>query len=430
MRLAPAFGPGTSAGHAQWERDVAMRFRNPFDVAPIRPAPLPGVADPTGELEAAKPDALLDSECAPPAPAGERLRVEFLGSGAEYARLWYVNLLLTFVTLGIWSAWAKVATRRYFASRTLIGGVPFVYHGEPVPILKGRVLATAILAAGWALSNAMPAMQPVLLALAILAAPWFMLRTLAFDTRNYSWRGLHFGFAAPYRVAVAAILPLLVWPACEIAFRLLGTTSTGVAFYMAEVLLPLAVFGLLWPRTVAAVTRMRFDGTRYGSVQFTLDAMVQDFYRLYFRGLGPVFGVLIFVTGVLAAIASHLDDPDTAALLQAVLYFCTVAIAIGFSRGRRFNLALHRLVGDGRIRFRSTLEPKELSNLYLRNALWTIATLGLATPWRRILTARVRAGHVAVYVEGGFADIHLDASATPGAFGESLAEALNLDVSL
>jgi hypothetical protein len=40
-------------------------------------------------------------------------QLHFTGSGAEYFGIWIVNLLLTILTLGIYSAWAKV--RRYGA---------------------------------------------------------------------------------------------------------------------------------------------------------------------------------------------------------------------------------------------------------------------------------------------------------------------------
>lgn len=406
-----------------------MRFRNPFDIAPIRPVPLPGQIDPTGELEST-PDALLDSEQAPPPPAGEPLAVEFVGNAAEYARIWYVNLLLTLVTLGIWSAWAKVASRRYFASRTLIGRVPFAYHAAPLPILRGRLLAAAIIAAGWMASTAVPILQPVLLILAILAAPWFLLRTFEFDARNYSWRGIRFGFAAPYRAAVVAILPLLVWPLSELAFRAVGMVSTGSVYFMAELWVPLAIFALLWPRTIAAMTHLRFEGTRYGTVLFVLDATAKDFYLVYFRGVGIFAVVLIGGAGIVSAIISSAGDPEAGALANAAIYLVATAIVVGYARGRRFNLGLHRLVGDGRIRFRSTLDPKALANLYMRNALWLIATAGLAAPWRRVATVRMRARHVTVYVDGGFAAIGSVNVGAVGPLGESVAEGFNLDLSL
>ena len=39
---------------------------------------------------------------------------EFSGRGDEYFRIWIVNLALTILSLGIFSAWAKVRTERYF----------------------------------------------------------------------------------------------------------------------------------------------------------------------------------------------------------------------------------------------------------------------------------------------------------------------------
>ncbi len=37
----------------------------------------------------------------------------FTGKASEYFKIWIVNGLLTVLTLGIYSAWAKVRTNRY-----------------------------------------------------------------------------------------------------------------------------------------------------------------------------------------------------------------------------------------------------------------------------------------------------------------------------
>ena len=34
-------------------------------------------------------------------------RISFIGTGAQYFGIWIVNLLLSILTLGIYSAWAK-----------------------------------------------------------------------------------------------------------------------------------------------------------------------------------------------------------------------------------------------------------------------------------------------------------------------------------
>jgi hypothetical protein len=40
--------------------------------------------------------------------------IEFTGTAGEYFGIWIVNILLTIVTVGFYSAWAKVRRKRYF----------------------------------------------------------------------------------------------------------------------------------------------------------------------------------------------------------------------------------------------------------------------------------------------------------------------------
>ena len=50
-----------------------------------------------------------------------RLPIEFTSSGSEYFRIWIVNLLLMFVTFGIYYPWAKVRRLRCFHANTQVG---------------------------------------------------------------------------------------------------------------------------------------------------------------------------------------------------------------------------------------------------------------------------------------------------------------------
>ena len=56
-----------------------------------------------------------------------RYKLEFSGSAGEYFRIWIVNTFLTIITLGIYSAWAKVRTRQYFYAHTGLAGHSFEY---------------------------------------------------------------------------------------------------------------------------------------------------------------------------------------------------------------------------------------------------------------------------------------------------------------
>jgi hypothetical protein len=66
----------------------------------------------------------------------EIYRFEFRGKAGEYFRIWIVNVVLSILTLGIFSAWAKVRARRYFYGNTYLNGSSFDYHADPVKNFK------------------------------------------------------------------------------------------------------------------------------------------------------------------------------------------------------------------------------------------------------------------------------------------------------
>ena len=67
---------------------------------------------------------MIDQLMPRPIPV-ESQRLTFTGSGGEYFKIWIVNLLLTIVTLGIYSAWAKVRRNEYFYRHTRLAGAGF-----------------------------------------------------------------------------------------------------------------------------------------------------------------------------------------------------------------------------------------------------------------------------------------------------------------
>ena len=71
-------------------------------------------------------------------------QLHFTGRGGEYFGVWIVNLLLTIVTLGIYSPWAKVRRLQYFYRHTEVAGSSFDFHGSPIRILIGQEDSPAI----------------------------------------------------------------------------------------------------------------------------------------------------------------------------------------------------------------------------------------------------------------------------------------------
>jgi len=136
--------------------------------------------------------------------------IKFHGNGGEYFRIWIVNLVLTLLTLGIYSAWATVRERRYFYGHTEVAGGRLDFHGKPLQILLGRIIAIVLLI-GWSqgalLHNAIPFISA---AIVLGLLPMFMVRALGFRLRHTSLRNIRFGFNGKISDAYKALWPYLV----------------------------------------------------------------------------------------------------------------------------------------------------------------------------------------------------------------------------
>ena len=56
-----------------------------------------------------------------------------------------MNIILTILTLGIYSAWAKVRHKKYIYGSARLNGAGFEYLADPAKILKGRMIVVVFL---------------------------------------------------------------------------------------------------------------------------------------------------------------------------------------------------------------------------------------------------------------------------------------------
>ena len=101
---------------------------------------------------------------------------------------WGVVLLLSIVTLGIYSAWAKVRTERYFYAHTRLAGASFEYLASPIAILKGRLIAYAVVICLVLSAQFMPALYLLMVLTIGLLMPALIVWSLRFRARNSAWR--------------------------------------------------------------------------------------------------------------------------------------------------------------------------------------------------------------------------------------------------
>ncbi|WP_052185155.1 YjgN family protein [Methylotenera versatilis] len=196
----------------------------------------------------------------------------FKGNTAEYFGIWIVNLLLTILTLGIYSAWAKVRRKKYFYNNTLIEDVGFDYHAKPVSILKGRIIAF-IFFFGYSFSANINPILPIVFMLILFAfIPWLVVRGSIFNARNSSHRGLRFDF--------------------------IGTTGEAVKVFIVLPILIIFTLGLIIPYISHQKNRFLMNGHQFGLSQFEMSSVVKQFYKVYLVVL-----IVPLLIGILAAIA-------------------------------------------------------------------------------------------------------------------------------
>ena len=352
----------------------------------------------------------------------------FTGTAREYFGIWIVNLFLTLLTLGIYSAWAKVRKKRYFYGNTWVAGSNFEYHGEPVAILKGRLIAFGAFM-GYSLVTQFSPQAGALLLLAMLpAVPWLIARSFAFNAFNSSYRNLRFHFTGGYREALSAIWPFFgvalvavfvpeVEPQAQMRF-------SDLWFVFVTPLLAAAAY----PYVVAKVKLLQANRSSFGTAAFACDAPVGAFYAIYAKSLvlflfvvGMAFGLSMLMAGVM---------PEVLVVALPLGYFFVAAALLAYTRARIANRLLNATTLAGAGRFVSTLSARQLAKLYATNLVAITLTLGLAIPWAAIRTARYRAECLSIRATHDFESFVANVGRNVAATGEEMGEMFDVDLSL
>lgn len=342
---------------------------------------------------------------APPPPAPREIPIAFTATAGAYFRIWIVNLALTIATVGIYSAWAKVRRKRYFHECTRIEGDGFEYRGNPIAILKGRVVAVGVAATFWTVSHFAPAFLGLVVVAAVFVVPFLLVRSFAFNAYNTAWRNVRFHFGGRY------------WACWRI---LLGYG-----------LLTLITLGLGYAFLKTRMTEFLVRHHAFGSTRFEVGNLKKPFFNAYAKmiGLGFLAGAVLGAGMVPLAMATH-ADPNSPVLwiFNAVFYLMYLGL-FAYIRSRIVNHTWnHASVGP--VRFRSSLTARGLFGIYLTNILAIGASLGLAAPWAVVRTYRYRAERTVLVTAGTLAGFAAREGGAVNATGEEVAEMMDVDFGL
>lgn len=312
-------------------------------------------------------------------PADRLARASFTGSASEYFGIWIVNVLLTILTLGIYSAWAKVRRKRYFYGNTIILDRAFEYHAKGSQILIGRLIVVGALIAINVLGIIHPLFTLVTWLLIVIGLPWLIKRSLRFNARVTSYRNVRFDFVGSTGGAFVAV-----------------TLGSMVAFLSLGILAPLAS-RWLW--------RYILNNLRYGDRAFSVDPRLGALYRAL------LLPVLLFVLGGLLvgfglAIAGALSGLGFFVVQYGPFLFILFLGFVGavYRIGVR-NVVLSAAALDYRHQLLSDVPRLRYVWIAISNFVATVLTFGLMRPWAAVRMARFMNEHTGIRIHGDLGEV-------------------------
>lgn len=306
--------------------------------APDRPAP-PSDPVPTKVVEPSQRNGVTP------------VQFRFTGSGREYFRVWFVNVVLSLLSLGVYSPWAKVRRMRYLYRHTELAGSAFDYHGAALPILKGRaILVSLLLVFNLAYFYLDQRWAWVGLAILVLALPWLIWKSAQFRLAATSYRGVHLGFSS----------------------------SLGDSYYVF-LLLPilLVITGLLGgPFFYHRMKSFFIENVRFGRSSFDFQASLSDFYKVGLVALGLSLVPWLVVGGVW--IADFIDGKTALGCAVVVAYFVQPYVSA------RITSLVWSTTTLGAHEFKCDIKPGKLFWIRLSNSMAILLTAGFFTPFAQM----------------------------------------------
>ena len=305
----------------------------------------------------------------------------FNGSWREYAPIAFTNLLLTIVTLGVYSFWARARTRRYLWSRTRFIDDRLQWTGTGLELFIGAVIA-------------------------------FILFTLPSLVIGLVFQGVimrgHQGLAG---VMVAIIYPVLFYLIGVAKFRAIryrlsrtfwhgirgGSDDQGFTFgwsYLWRTFVGYLALGLMIPWSMTTLWNKRWNAMSFGPMRVQARAEWRNIFGRYllfyfspaflFIGLFALVAIIGGLGALSGGFATSTGQPNPGAVaaivIGAVIFVLGFYVGLGLVAVTYYAAFFREAAGSmrlGALQFGFTARTKDWVLLYLGNVGLTIVTLGV-----------------------------------------------------
>jgi uncharacterized membrane protein YjgN (DUF898 family) len=353
-------------------------------------------------------------------PRTRRLRPSFAGSGGEYFKVWLVNVLLTVVTAGIYTAWAKVRKRLYFYKNTVLDGHAFDYTANPLAIFKGYLIIGGGMLLYYGAQYIDPVLSIILFVIFALVFPFLVYKSLRFFAHHSAYR--------------------------NVRFRFLGTLGESYKTYLLFPLLAPFTLGLIAPYLVFRQKKYFFDNLAFGTARNTFDGRPGPFYKVYILsgllffvamiGMGVAMSVFLPALGGFTSAAGAPGDgnafPVTAIVMMFVFYLAMLSLFTCFQQyiyawTTNYCWAHSRL---GNLRFRGTLRAGKLFWIRISNIFAIVFSAGLLIPWAQVRRTRYVLSNLTIATDERLDAFTSASGEDESAYGEAAADFFDFEIGL
>lgn len=343
--------------------------------------------------------------------------LRFEGRGWAYFGLLLRNLLLSLVTLGVYSFWGRTRQRQYLWGHTLLLGEPLEYTGTGKELFISFLIVMPALLVIMFLGGIIavsigPGAELILYFPLLLLWQFASYRALRFRLTRTRWRGIRGN---------------------------LGGSAIAYAFKASGYFLLIIVsLGILYPWASARVVGLILNNVWFGNRQLSFSGLARELYKSYFLCFLCCIGVVILAFIPLVAFMlmnpEFMHDPDVvhSPLISFVPLAVTLLLILGFAICTTFYRAaffrwLFRHASFGRVRTRSTLSGGQLFKITVLNIFQVLFTLGFGATFAFIRLTAARLNSVQFQGDPQLDVLLQDTKSVPKT-GEGLLEALDVDI--
>lgn len=398
----------------------------------------------------------------------EAHRLKFSGRGGEYFRVWIVNVLLTIVTLSLYTPAARRRTARYFFDHTQVAGSPLEFTAQLRKMVLGFVIfALLVLAFKFASNTGHTTVASVFILSAAIMAPYIWGSAMRFRLGSTRWRGLQLQFSASWKEVYLASWPIFamaaVWVAVTFALKALAPEmptprppAAPRAMSLPQVTQEMwVVIALGVVLSVLCVIRLEFNyksllvlRAGIGNQRGRWKPVYGDFVKVWAATIGVFLVGVVLLTLLLAGSAAMLGIIARGIPMKSsgsesffiflifmtliggfLMLFLASAPARAYREARMFQLIWSNVGLSQVARFKCALKTSSFVLLRLKNILLTLLTLGLYRPFARVSEYRMKTDSVTLHVKGGLDQLvgQLSKQQKEG-LGDALADAAGLDL--